>query len=262
MSSLDYKLIHEFKLVPALYNRNSPTFKDKAYVDRAWNNIARKLGYDAHILKDRMYQLRNRYNLEKRKMKSLQDEGIASPRAVWPLYNSLDFLNGHIKQRKSYKMVRSISGGPGFRGFTKEEGRYRIARPYFMNQSIEIKEEILDEMYEEHGNRNDTKDTNDIMNASDSQPHTVSKTSQQTLKNINKLKQSLLAAEEDCSNTAAPKKVVKNRHHPSHKFEAFGSFISNSLQDLPPETALTIINRFTSDIVHALTLYRMESSNS
>lgn len=262
MSTLDSKLIHEFKLIPALYNRNSPTFKDKAYVERAWNGIARKLGYDAHILKDRMYQLRNRYNLEKRKMRSLQDEGIASPRAMWPLYNSLDFLNGHIKQRRSYKMVRSFSGGPGFRGFTKEEGRFHIARPYFMNQSIEIKEEVEEEqMYEEHGNRNDdTKDMNDTVNASGS--HTARKTSQQTLKNINRLKQSLLATtEEDCSNTTTSKKLVKN-HHSSHKFEAFGSFISNSLQDLPTQTALTIVNRFTSDIVQALTLYRMESSNS
>lgn len=260
MSALDYKLIHEFKLVPALYNRNSPTFKDKAYVDRAWSSIARKLGYDAHILKDRMYQLRNRYNLEKRKIRSLQDEGVASPKASWPLYNSLDFLNGHIKQRKSYKMVRSVSGGPGFRGFTKEEGRYRIARPYFMNRSIEIKEEVEEEIYDEPGNGNDTKNTNDTMNASDSQPHTATKTSQQTLKHIDRLKQSLLAANEDCSKT--PKRIIKNQNHnPSHKFEAFGSFISNSLQDLPPQTALTIIDRFTSDIVHALNLYRMESSH-
>ncbi|KAJ6641705.1 hypothetical protein Bhyg_06645, partial [Pseudolycoriella hygida] len=114
-------------LVPAFYNRNSIRFKDKAFVERAWNNISRKLGYDANILKDRI------------------------------------------------------------------------------------------------------------------------------------LKQSLLA---DHSNDSTPPKKTIKLHHPSHKFEAFGSFVSNSLQDLPQHKALEMVDRFTSDIVHALITYQMESSNS
>lgn len=260
MSALDLKLIHEFRLVPALYNRNSAKFKDKAFVERAWNHIAKKLGYDASILKDRMYQLRNRYNLEKRKLQSLRDEGITNPKPLWPLFHNLNFLSGHIKQRKSYKTMRSVSGGPGFRGFTKEEGRYRIIRPYMLNRTMEIKEEVGEQLYE---NGNDTADRDsfmdDTMNASDDvDRRTVNKTSQ-TLRNINILKQSLLA--DDCSNDpTTQKKIIKN-HHPSHKFEAFGSFVNNSLQDLPQDKALEMIDRFTSEIVQALTVYHMESSH-
>lgn len=259
MSTLDLKLIHEFRLVPALYNRNSAKFKDKAFVERAWNAIARKLGYDANILKDRMYQLRNRYNLEKRKLQLLLDEGVSTPKAMWPLYHNLNFLSGHIKQRKSYKMMRSVSGGPGgFRGFTKEEGRYRVARPYLMNPTVTIKEEVDNQMYRNGNDTVDPDSLDDTMNTSDVLPHTINKTSQ-TLQNINRLKQSLLA--DDCSNSTAQKKITKN-HHPSHKFEAFGSFVNNSLQDLPQHTALAMIDRFTSELVHAMTVYRMESSNS
>lgn len=260
MSALDLKLINEFRLVPALYNRNSPRFKDKAFVERAWKNISRILGYEPNILKDRMYQLRNRYNLEKRKLQSLRDEGITNPKPMWPYYHNLNFLSGHIRQRKSYKAMRSVNGGPGFRGFTKEEGRYRIVSPYSTNRTLDIKEEVDDQLYE-NGNEPDSF-INDTMNtSSEAQPHTTSKTSQ-TLQNINILKQSLLA--DDCSdpsNPMAQRKLSKN-HHPSHKFEAFGSFVNNSLQDLPPHKALEMINKFTSDIVQALTVYGMESSNS
>lgn len=254
MSALDLKLIQEFRLIPALYNRNSIRFRDKAFVERAWTNISKKLGYDANVLKDRMYQLRNRYNLEKRKLQSLRDEGMQNPKSMWPLYHNLNFLSGHIKQRKSYKMMKTVSGGPGFRGFTKEEGRYTIVRPYFMNRSVDIKNEIEDSAYE---NGDDSVNPDDTTNTSNVQPNMTSKTAQ-TLQNINRLKQCLLA--EDCSESAAQNK--SKTHNPSHKFEAFGSFVNNSLQDLPPHKALAMVERFTSEIVHALTVYRMDSSNS
>ncbi len=196
MSALDLKLINEFRLIPALYNRDNARFKDKAFVERAWKAIAKKLGYDVNILKDRMYQLRNRYNLEKRKLQSMQDDGVTNPKSMWPLFHNLNFLNGHIRQRKSYKMMRSVSGGPGFRGFTREEGRYRRIRPYSLNRSVNIKEEFNDQLYE---NGNDSvSDPNsymamdDTMNTTDVQQNHINKTSQ-TLQNINILKASLLA---------------------------------------------------------------------
>lgn len=52
-----------------------------------------------------MYQLRNRYNLEKRKVESLRNEGIRSPKSSWPLFAHLTFLDGHIRPRKSYKSM-------------------------------------------------------------------------------------------------------------------------------------------------------------
>lgn len=62
------------------------------------------------LLKDRIYQLRNRYNLEKRKVEALRAEGLGSARSSWPLFGNLTFLDGHIRPRKSYKsMMRRTS---------------------------------------------------------------------------------------------------------------------------------------------------------
>lgn len=60
------------------------------------------------ILKDRMLQLRNRYNLEKRKLETTRSEACPNPKSPWPLYKYLLFFDGHIKQRRSYKMLRKI----------------------------------------------------------------------------------------------------------------------------------------------------------
>lgn len=54
-----------------------------------------------------MNQLRNRYNLEKRKVDLQRADGQVNARSTWPLFDHLQFLDGHIRPRKSYKaMVR------------------------------------------------------------------------------------------------------------------------------------------------------------
>jgi hypothetical protein len=55
-----------------------------------------------------MLQLRNRYNLEKRKMEGMRSEACPNPKSSWPLYKYLLFFDGHIKQRRSYKMLKKI----------------------------------------------------------------------------------------------------------------------------------------------------------
>lgn len=62
----------------------------------------------AEILKDRMLQLRNRYNLEKRKLEGTRSDACPNPKSPWPLFKFLLFFDGHIKQRRSYKMLRKI----------------------------------------------------------------------------------------------------------------------------------------------------------
>ncbi|XP_037045720.1 uncharacterized protein LOC119081083 [Bradysia coprophila] len=244
MSGLDSKLIDEFKLVPALYDRTHAKFKDKAFVENAWNNIAEQLCYDVNILKDRMYQLRNRYNVEKRRLQSLRDDGLPNPKPMWPLYHNLNFLSSHIRQRKSYKTMRmrTVTVEAGFRGFTKAEG-CRFVRPYATDRTVEIKNEVGDQL-NLNGDADESMDTSRIS---------------QTLRNIDRLKQSLLA-DNDFSGIVSPEKILKN-HHPSQKFEAFGSFVSDSLQDLPENNALEIIARFTSEIVQAIIEHGLESSN-
>lgn len=46
MGDLDTSLIREFSLVPAFYNKASPHFKDKPFIEEAWTTISQKLGYD------------------------------------------------------------------------------------------------------------------------------------------------------------------------------------------------------------------------
>ena len=46
MGDLDVSLIREFALRPAFYNKANPNFKDKAFTEQAWAEIAAKLGYD------------------------------------------------------------------------------------------------------------------------------------------------------------------------------------------------------------------------
>jgi hypothetical protein len=55
-----------------------------------------------------MLQLRNRYNLEKRKIESMRNDTSQNPKSSWVLFRYLSFFDGHIKQRRSYKMLRKI----------------------------------------------------------------------------------------------------------------------------------------------------------
>lgn len=127
MGDLDVNLITLYARTPALYDKRNPFYKDKPYSERAWNDISMKLGYKGNryrtddvdvvnaddpfsveILKDRMLQLRNRYNLEKRKIEAMRSETCPNPKSTWALYKYLLFFDGHIKQRRSYKMLKKI----------------------------------------------------------------------------------------------------------------------------------------------------------
>jgi hypothetical protein len=129
MGDLDVNLITLYARTPALYDKRNPFYKDKQYSERAWNDISAKLGYKGNhqnlidgddyadifndpfsveILKDRMLQLRNRYNLEKRKIEQMRSETCPNPKSTWALYKYLLFFDGHIKQRRSYKMLKKI----------------------------------------------------------------------------------------------------------------------------------------------------------
>ncbi|XP_014099131.2 GATA zinc finger domain-containing protein 10 isoform X1 [Bactrocera oleae] len=103
----DLSLIREFRARPGFYDRNSASFKDKLHTAHQWQEISNKLGFDVSLLKDRMLQLRNRYNLEKRRLEQLRDENpgqnVESP---WPLFQHLHFLSEHIRPRRSYKSMQ------------------------------------------------------------------------------------------------------------------------------------------------------------
>ncbi|KAM7360965.1 jing interacting gene regulatory 1 isoform 1-T4 [Cochliomyia hominivorax] len=114
MGEFDLSLISEFRSRPSFYDRSSPRFKDKLYNAHQWQEISNKLGFDVSILKDRILQLRNRYNLEKRRLEQLREEDpYKSYESPWPLYDHLHFLSDHIRARRSYKKMMPLNGGDG-----------------------------------------------------------------------------------------------------------------------------------------------------
>lgn len=112
MGELDILLAKEFSKRHGLYDKKSPNFKDRVYNDNAWKEIAAKLGYNVEILKDRMLQLRNRYNVEKRKYESLCAK-YPNSKAQWPLYYHLNFLDGHIRPRRQYRTMNDVGNYSG-----------------------------------------------------------------------------------------------------------------------------------------------------
>lgn len=111
------------------------------------------------LLKDRMLQLRNRYNLEKRRLEQMclenPDKHITSP---WPLYGHLSFLSNHIRSRRSYKsmMTRSnhldnmlYSNSNSNNGSPGELGKYETyEQDHFEGfEDIQVKQEKMEDWY-------------------------------------------------------------------------------------------------------------------
>ncbi|XP_031635920.1 uncharacterized protein LOC116348876 [Contarinia nasturtii] len=105
MNDLDVQLIREFAMRPIIYNKSTPFFKNKYLTDAAWQEISAKVGGDVVRVRDRINQLRNRYNLEKRKVDLQKADGYSNARSTWPLFEHLRFLDDHIRPRKSYKAL-------------------------------------------------------------------------------------------------------------------------------------------------------------
>lgn len=139
MSEFDINLIRAFSKCPAFYDKRNPNFKDRIFTENAWKELSLQLGFDGKrvqwtaaltiiscdwrlfllsfvdkILRDRMFQLRNRYNLEKRKVEMMVQDGETDAKSTWPLFEYMTFLDGHIRPRKSYKSImnRSVDVNP------------------------------------------------------------------------------------------------------------------------------------------------------
>ncbi|XP_037922807.1 uncharacterized protein LOC119658997 isoform X1 [Hermetia illucens] len=204
MGDLDVCLIKEFARRPGFYDRSDPHFKDKTYVSQSWAEISHQLGYEANLLKDRMYQLRNRYNLEKRRLENLRmEDPTKQVRSPWPLFYHLTFLDGHIRPRRSYKsmMRRHIdtdrSGNeddplaiPEARESRNTHNMRHRATANHSNGSIDIKYEAeIDSEDDQRANNNDgtyLDPTNFLVqNLSRADDDSVGETSSQTRSVVN-----------------------------------------------------------------------------
>ncbi|XP_075144967.1 uncharacterized protein LOC142220009 [Haematobia irritans] len=85
--NIDDNLIKEVKNCPILYDPNHPNYRNRAIANRYWRSIASTLNSTEAIVKSRMIQLRNRYNVEKRRVDT-NGGSISS----WPLFDELSTI--------------------------------------------------------------------------------------------------------------------------------------------------------------------------
>jgi len=113
-----------------------------------------------------MLQLRNRYNLEKRKLESLKSDTCPNPKSSWVLFKYLLFFDGHIKQRRSYKMLRKIENGEAPRRTSRKEQQSvpSSSNDSFFHNDISMISSIMRERENEIKSEqdDDDDDSNDV----------------------------------------------------------------------------------------------------
>lgn len=119
-------------------------------------------GITVEILRDRMLQLRNRYNLEKRKLEAAKSDTCPNPKSSWVLFKYLLFFDGHIKQRRSYKMLRKIENGEmPKRSTRKEQSLPSSSNDSFFHNDISMISSLMRERENQIKSENDD-DSNDV----------------------------------------------------------------------------------------------------
>ncbi|XP_022211146.2 uncharacterized protein LOC111066675 isoform X2 [Drosophila obscura] len=277
----DVGLIREFRSRPVLYDRAYKRYKDKPFVAQQWLQISHKLGYDVSVLKERMLNLRNRYNIEKRRIES----GVNTQHSQWPQFESLHFLANHIRSRRSFKNV-SKSGDDTYEpdgGMSDSNG-----------QVASIKDELDDDDFDhdltlpvttvltipinssEDGSY-PTRSHRQILNGnSATNGRSYSLPSRQQALVISKVTAAAKRqapddkddAQEEEEETAAKRRPDESRNYnptvptPTEasasttsnayaKFHGFGEFMAHSLSELPLQTALLLVQKFTRELVQS-----------
>uniref|UniRef100_A0A1A9WJK1 MADF domain-containing protein n=1 Tax=Glossina brevipalpis TaxID=37001 RepID=A0A1A9WJK1_9MUSC len=309
MGEFDLSLINEFRSRPSFYDRNCPKFKDKIYTAHQWQEISNKLGFDVSILKDRMLQLRNRYNLEKRRLEQLREENPSKPiESPWPLYEHLHFLSDHIRARRSYKKMVPLQSQsqqkqdhqqhhPQLRHLQLRQqtdasssgcsGSFVQLGQTFPNTLLSVKMEEDDSEEQDTDADTESNDRDDNIAFEPStilseaqQIHSTTRTQQEqnsittgyqptiTIRRLDTLRspepiavekpnkkrsyqctQPAFFTEEPPTTTHQKEPCLSSREL---RYIAFGNFVSSSLQDLPQNAALELVEKFTSEIVKSL----------
>ncbi|XP_068155936.1 transcription factor Adf-1 [Drosophila tropicalis] len=281
----DLGLIREFRSRPALYDRSNKRFKDKPHVAQLWLQISNKLGYDVTMLRERMITLRNRYNIEKRRV----ENGITTVNSQWPLFETLHFLADHIRSRRSFKNISKNDD---------DEEPFDVEEYHSDSngQMASIKDE-LEQEYDEydceqqlpvttvlsiphssdvktHLNGGDLTALNGDKNShSNSSTGIITRRQQEVIGSALKTPSKRPATEElekqeqqhqpsmskrrfDQSTSAysntlasAPSADAVTNSIAYAKFHGFGEFMTHSLTELPLPTALRLVQKFTREIV-------------
>ncbi|CAG9804402.1 unnamed protein product [Chironomus riparius] len=283
MGDLDINLITLYARTPALYDKRNPFYKDKQYSERAWNDISMKLGYKVEILKDRMLQLRNRYNLEKRKIEGTRTETSPNPKSSWPLYKYLLFFDGHIKQRRSYKMLKKIQDAEADKARSDHRGETSSQANSSANESFHGDISMLSKLIRDRSESLNTEIKNEedsdldmveaipILNENSSDNQIFNYNNANGAKNGNDAcsTSSYKMTNSVDNNSNGPPQMTMIPQHPYaattstpfdgfssldkkfNKYNAFGQFIAASLADLSDEKATDVMQRITMEIFAA-----------
>jgi len=203
----------------------------------------------ANLLRDRMLQLRNRFNLEKRKMESMR-ENNQTPISTWPLFEYMTFLEGHIRPRKSYKMLMKEM-------IQRQNGDYGDStRGGF--DSDERSDDDGHLSYNQNG-KHEYSDDNPTIDESNVSQFMVPEMTESSLPPPPPMSIKRQRLNDDS--------MISSYHPGSYsnflmqsgetipkldKYNKFGQFIASSLADLQEEQALSLIEKFTLDIVASM----------
>uniref|UniRef100_A0A336LJ87 CSON007380 protein n=1 Tax=Culicoides sonorensis TaxID=179676 RepID=A0A336LJ87_CULSO len=266
-SLFDIKLIKEFEKCPAFYDRNCVNFKNKQYLNEAWENIAQKLGYRASILRDRMLQLRNRFNLEKRKLEAVRNETGQNSVSTWPLFETMQFLEGHIRPRKSYKMIMKEML------YKKPNGESNDATNFDSDDQTQSDDDVhfVYDSLNKQENFSDSQ-TDETNVAQFMVPEMTEVSSPLTsLPPPPPMKRQKLYYNNHNENSTMSGHSANFFNQPSssnnpkiEKYQKFGQFIASFLSDpsLPEEQALNLIEKFTTEIVSTMKSNLSKSNTS
>nr|XP_014090077.1 uncharacterized protein LOC106617423 isoform X2 [Bactrocera oleae]XP_036233595.1 uncharacterized protein LOC106617423 isoform X2 [Bactrocera oleae]XP_036233596.1 uncharacterized protein LOC106617423 isoform X2 [Bactrocera oleae] len=231
LDDIDVLLAREFQQRPAFYDRNHPQYRNRDYLDGMWMDMAESVGQNVAIVKNRMVQLRNRYNLEKRRVEMLQDQyNDPSITSQWPMYNYLAYLGDHIKARRS---------------FTKEVIVRPKSAPFSNSRPVRF------------AYCSDT-DGCDEPNPYPPTPPVAAPLERQ-------LRTDLPSNVNEPNNNSnyhemrppSPDKEMDNSPYGNPnlcKFRAFGQFLTSSLIEMNQKDALLLVEKFTTDLVKSLLL--------
>ncbi|XP_036330698.1 uncharacterized protein LOC118742602 isoform X1 [Rhagoletis pomonella] len=232
LDDLDVMLAREFQQRPAFYDRTHPQYRNRDYLDGMWMDMAESVGQNVAIVKNRMVQLRNRYNLEKRRVEMLQDQyNDPSITSQWPMYNYLTYLGGHIKARRS---------------FTKEVVVRPKSAPFSNSRPVRFAYCSDSDGCDESNQyppcppvaaaAPERQLASDLPNNSNQQNRNI---------NYNEMQPTTPDKEEDLNFNPNPNFC---------KFRAFGQFLTSSLIEMNQCDALHLVEKFTTDLVKSLLL--------
>lgn len=220
IKDFDNNLIQEFKKFPAFYDRQHPQHRNREVTDRIWQRLAQNLHVSTNLVKTRMLQLRNRFNLEKRRLEAMKEQQPHSDvHSQWSLYENLSFLSDYVKTRRPYSMPVSLNP--------------KVDTTCTSSDSEE--EEQLNDTHKISGN---ALNSNQILNVQQSES----------------MRNHVTAANGEYYQIPLPNfnNNLDLNNEGNNKYKAFGQFLASSLIEMNDIQALSLVEKFTTDLVKYL----------